>query len=153
MKYKKLLLTTSLSVVCLLATEAVSDCGYSSVSQTQFKGQIESVRIKSKNVIDVSDIKRCIIKLESRINGQWFPSEGKYSFGPELSETKACDAAIKKAKLSIMEKYFAQTIKSKSDINCSKKALTLPKKSCRIIYMNVEMGLDALQRVKMETCS
>jgi len=30
-----------------------------SVSQTQFKGQIESVRIKSKNVIDVSDIKRC----------------------------------------------------------------------------------------------
>ena len=87
--------------------------------------------------------------IESRIEGEWYSSRAKYIFGSNVSEDEACSHAESRAKSIVIKEHIPETIRSKRNLSCD---LTEVRKSCKIIYMNVEMPVLGTQRVKLKTC-
>ena len=86
-----------------------------------------------------------MVSIEARVDGEWYPSKGEYMFGPDMSQVDACTHAEDRAKKQVMREKIPETLKSEKNLNCS---LTKSKKSCRVIYMNTNIG-----KVKfMATC-
>ena len=142
---------TKLAVVLtLLSSTALAEipCDYKVNDNIIYEGKIESVRLVSKSVEKVpkvKDIRKCMVSIEARVDGKWYPSKGEYMFGPDMSQMDACTHAEDRAKKQVMREKIPETLKSEKKLNCS---LTKSKKSCRVIYMNTSIG-----KVKfMETC-
>ena len=139
------LLTTS-----ALATEA--PCDYSSKSKVIYEGKLESVRLIKKSIQtnpQIKDVLKCVMSIEARVKGKWYPSKGEYMFGPDMSQEDACGLAENRAKVKVMREVIPETLKSEKNLKCD---LTNVRKSCKVIYMNVVMTDFGNQRVKMETC-
>ena len=139
------LLTTS-----ALATEA--PCDYSSKSKVIYEGKLESVRLIKKSIQtnpQIKDVRKCVMSIEARVKGKWYPSKGEYMFSPDMSQMDACGLAENRAKVKIMREVIPETLKSEKNLKCS---LTNVKNSCRIVYMNVVMTDFGKQRVRMESC-
>lgn len=142
---------TKLTIVfTLLSSTALAEipCDYKVNDNIIYEGKIESVRLVSKSVEKVpkvKDIRKCMVSIEARVDGKWYPSKGEYMFGPDMSQMDACTHAEDRAKKQVMREKIPETLKSEKKLNCS---LTKSKKSCRVIYMNTSIG-----KVKfMETC-
>ena len=76
-----------LLLCALLITSNAIACDYKSDDEIQYEGQIESVRVIDKKVYPyVDDTRICTMHIESRIEGEWYPSKGKYIFGSDMSE-------------------------------------------------------------------
>ena len=134
----------------LLLTSNAIACDYKSNDKVVFEGNIESVRLIDKKVYPyVDDTRICSIEIESRIEGEWYPSKSKYIFGSEMSEDTACSLAENRAKVKVMRKIIPETLTSERNLKCD---LTTVRNSCKIIYMNVEMPMVGTQRVKLKTC-
>ena len=137
-------------VLTLLSSTALAEipCDYKVNDNIIYEGKIESVRLVSKSVEKVpkvKDIRKCMVSIEARVDGKWYPSKGEYMFGPDMSQVDACTHAEDRAKKQVMREKIPETLKSEKNLNCS---LTKSKKSCRVIYMNTSIG-----KVKfMETC-
>ena len=139
------LLTTS-----ALATEA--PCDYSSKSKVIYEGKLESVRLIKKSIQtnpQIKDVRKCVMSIEARVKGKWYPSKGEYMFSPDMSQMDACGLAENRAKIKVMREIIPETLKSEKNLKCS---LTNVKNSCRIVYMNVVMADFGKQRVRMESC-
>ena len=138
-------------IICaLLLTSNAIACDYKSNDKVVFEGNIESVRLIDKKVYPyVDDTRICSIEIESRIEGEWYPSKSKYIFGSEMSEDTACSLAENRAKVKVMRKIIQETLTSERNLKCD---LTTVRNSCKIIYMNVEMPMVGTQRVKLKTC-
>ncbi len=138
-------------ILCaLLLTSNAIACDYKSNDKVVFEGNIESVRLIDKKVYPyVDDTRICSIEIESRIEGEWYPSKSKYIFGSEMSEDTACSLAENRAKVKVMRKIIPETLTSERNLKCD---LTTVRNSCKIIYMNVEMPMVGTQRVKLKTC-
>ena len=140
----------SLFLFTTLTTSAFAEvpCDYKVNDTIIYKGSIESVRFISKSIEEISnikDIKKCVISIESRVDGKWYPSKGYYMYGPDMSETKACNLAEDRAKKKVMREQIAETLTSKKNL---KYALTNIRKGCKVITMNTNIG-----KVKfMESC-
>jgi len=134
---------TKLAVVLtLLSSTALAEipCDYKVNDNIIYEGKIESVRLLSKSVEKVpkvKDIRKCMVSIEARVDGTWHPSKGEYMFGPDMSQMDACNHAEDRAKKGIMREIIPETLKSEKKLNCS---LTNVKKSCRVIYMNTNIG-------------
>ena len=140
------LLTTS-----ALATEA--PCDYSSKSKVIYEGKLESVRLIKKSIQtnpQIKDVRKCVMSIEARVKGKWYPSKGEYMFSPDMSEMDACGLAENRAKVKVMREVIPETLKSEKNLKCS---LTNVKNSCRIVYMNVVMTDFGKQRVRMVSCN
>ena len=139
------------TILCaLLLTSNAIACDYKSNDEVQFEGYIESVKLIDKKVYPyVDDTRICSIEIESRIEGEWYPSKSKYIFGSEMSEDTACSLAENRAKVKVMRKIIPETLTSERNLKCD---LTTVRNSCKIIYMNVEMPMVGTQRVKLKTC-
>ena len=139
------LLTTS-----ALATEA--PCDYSSKSKVIYEGKLESVRLIKKSIQtnpQIKDVRKCVMSIEARVKGKWYPSKGEYMFSPDMSQMDACGLAENRAKVKIMREVIPETLTGEKNLKCT---LTNIKKSCRIVYMNVVMTDFGKQRVRMESC-
>ena len=139
------LLTTS-----ALATEA--PCDYSSKSKVIYEGKLESVRLIKKSIQtnpQIKDVRKCVMSIEARVKGKWYPSKGEYMFGPDMSQEDACGLAENRAKVKVMREVIPETLKGEKNLKCN---LTNVKNSCRIVYMNVVMTDFGKQRVRMESC-
>ena len=109
-----------------------------------------SVRVIDKKVYPyVEDTRICTMHIESRIEGEWYSSRGKYIFGSNVSEDEACFHAESRAKSVVIKEHIPETVRSKRNLSCD---LTEVRNSCKIIYMNVEMPVLGTQRVKLKTC-
>ena len=134
---------TKLAIVfTLLSYTALADvpCDYKVDNKIIYEGHIESVRLISKSVDKVpkvKDIRKCMVSIEARVDGAWHPSKGEYMFGPDMSQMDACTHAEDRAKKGIMREIIPETLKSEKKLNCS---LTNVKKSCKVIYMNTNIG-------------
>lgn len=137
-------------LLSLLATSAIADegCEYNTQSKIVYEGKIESIRSVIKDVQanpKIPDIRKCIVSLEARVYGKWFPSKGEYMYSPNMSEEDACNHAEERAKIKVMQENIPETLTSEKNLKCD---LTKSKKSCNIVYMNTSIG-----KVKfMETC-
>ena len=146
-----MLTPTKFSVVLLLlSSTAFADvpCNYKVDDSIVYKGSIESVRLVSKSIEqipEVKDIRKCMVSIEARVDGKWYPSKGEYMFGPDMSQVDACTHAEDRAKKKVMREIIPETMTSEKNLKCD---LTSSKKSCKVIYMNTSIG-----KVKfMESC-
>ena len=140
------LLTTS-----SLATEA--PCDYSSKSKVIYEGKLESVRLIKKSIQtnpQIKDVRKCVMSIEARVKGKWYPSKGEYMFSPDMSQMDACGLAENRAKVKIMREVIPETLTGEKNLKCT---LTNVKNSCRIVYMNVVMTDFGKQRVRMVSCN
>ena len=139
------LLTTS-----ALATEA--PCDYSSKSKVIYEGKLESVRLIKKSIQtnpQIKDVRKCVMSIEARVKGKWYPSKGEYMFSPDMSQEDACGLAENRAKVKVMREIIPETLKGEKNLKCN---LTNVKNSCSIVYMNVVMTDFGKQRIRMESC-
>ena len=146
-----MLTPTKFSVVLLLlSSTAFADvpCNYKVDDSIVYKGSIESVRLVSKSIEqipEVKDIRKCMVSIEARVDGKWYPSKAEYMFGPDMSQVDACTHAENRAKKKVMREIIPETMTSEKNLKCD---LTSSKKSCKVIYMNTSIG-----KVKfMESC-
>ena len=145
---KLVTLICTLLTTTALATE--TPCDYKSKDKLIYEGSIESVRVVKKDVQKyVEDTRKCTMRLESRVNGKWYPSTGEYIFGPDMSEVDACERAENRAKIKVMRTIIPETIKSEKNLKCD---LTSPKKSCKVVYINAVVGEFGQQKVRMISC-
>ena len=144
------MLRLKIPLFLLFSTTALADvpCDYKVDDKVIYKGSIESVRLISKDIQanpKIKDIRKCVVSIEARVDGKWYPSKGEYMFGPDMAQVDACSHAEGRAKKKVMREIIPETLTSEKNLNC---ALTNPKKSCKVIYMNTSIG-----KVKfMESC-
>ena len=137
-------------VLTLLSSTALAEtpCDYKVNDTITYKGSIESVRLISKDIQanpKIKDIRKCIVSIEARVDGKWYPSKGEYTFGPDMSQVDACTHAEDRAKKKVMREIIPETMTSEKNLKCD---LTSSKKSCKVVYMNTGIG-----KVKfMESC-
>ena len=142
---------TKLAIVFTLLSStalAESPCDYKVDNKIIYQGKIESVKLVSKSVDKipkVKDIQNCKVSIEARVDGKWYPSNGEYMFGPDMSQMDACAHAEDRAKTGIMREIIPETLKSEKSLNCD---LTKSRKQCKVIYMNTSIGKVKL----MESC-
>jgi len=131
---------------------AAAPCDFDSKDSVIYEGKLESVRLIKKDIQfnpQIKDVLKCVMSIEARVKGKWYPSKGEYMFGPDMSQEEACGLAENRAKVKVMREIIPETLKSEKNLKCD---LTNVKKSCKVIYMNVVMTDFGNQRVKMETC-
>ena len=131
---------------------AAAPCDFDSKDSVIYEGKLESVRLIKKDIQfnpQIKDVLKCVMSIEARVKGKWYPSKGEYMFGPDMSQEEACGLAENRAKVKVMREVIPETLKSEKNLKCD---LTNVKKSCKVIYMNVVMTDFGNQRVKMETC-
>ena len=145
---KIVILVGTLLSTTALATE--TPCDFKSKDTLVFEGSIESVRVVKKDVQKyVEDTRKCTMKMESRVDGKWYPSTGQYIFGPDMSEVDACERAENRAKIKVMRTVIPETLKSEKNLKCD---LTSPKKSCKVVYINAVVGEFGQQRIRILSC-
>ena len=131
---------------------AAAPCDFDSKDSVIYEGKLESVRLIKKDIQfnpQIKDVLKCVMSIEARVKGKWYPSKGEYMFGPDMSQEDACGLAENRAKVKVMREVIPETLKSEKNLKCD---LTNVRKSCKVIYMNVVMTDFGNQRVKMETC-
>ena len=131
---------------------AAAPCNFDSKDSVIYEGKLESIRLIKKDIQfnpQIKDVLKCVMSIEARVKGKWYPSKGEYMFGPDMSQEDACGLAENRAKVKVMREVIPETLKSEKNLKCD---LTNVKKSCKVIYMNVVMTDFGNQRVKMETC-
>ena len=103
---------------------AVADtpCDYVKDVQTNWTQQIEKTSNIDKKVFPyVEDTRKCVMTMDVTIDGQTYPAEGSYVFGPDMTENNACDSATVNAKKSVISKVSPEILSAKTEMNCSTK--------------------------------
>ena len=111
---------------------AVADtpCDYVKDVQTNWTQQIEKTENIERNVFPyVEDTRKCVMSMDVTINGQTYPAEGSYVFGPDMTENDACDSATVNAKKSIISQVSPEILSAKTEMNCS----TKPQESVQVV--------------------
>ena len=116
-----------LSSGVVLASE--SNCDYKTNVNTDFQGTISSSKNYSKSTyVHVDDTRKCIVKLDVKINKSWYPTSGTYVFGPDMTETSACKRAEVRAKESILREIVPEKLNRTLNQNCAVNVRTIPVK-------------------------
>jgi hypothetical protein len=109
----------------VLASE--SNCNYKTNVNTDFQGTISSSKNYNKTTYPhVEDTRKCIIKLDVRINKAWYPTSGTYIFGPDMTETAACKRAEVRAKETILREVVPEKLNRTMNQNCAVYVKTVP---------------------------
>ena len=104
-------------------------------------------------VCAIAEFHELEVEIESKIKKKWYPSSGNYIFGPDMSESEACNYAEQRAKKNIMRQKMRERLKSRSHLKCLQRQVSMSSKnSCNTIYMNVRMENEGIQKVKMRLC-
>jgi len=99
---------------------ADSPCDYVKDVQTNWTQQIEKTSNIDRKVFPyVEDTRKCMMTMDVTINGQTYPAEGSYVFGPDMSENDACDNATVNAKKSVISEVSPEILSAKTEMNCS----------------------------------
>ena len=116
-----------LSSGAVLASE--SNCDYKTNVNTDFQGTITSSKNYNKSTYPhVEDTRKCIVKLDVKINKSWYPTSGTYVFGPDMTETSACKRAEVRAKESILREIVPEKLNRTLNQNCVVNVKTIPVK-------------------------
>ena len=154
------------TLVCTLLTTTAfateTPCDYKSKDAVVYEGSIESVRLIKKSIQtnpQIKDVRKCVMSIEARVKGKWYPSKGEYMFSPDMSQEDACGLAENRAKIKVMREIIPETLKSEKNLKCNlQSTLTKGKVSCTIVYVNGLMSSEngywgqTRQRIRMKVC-
>ena len=100
-------------------------CKYTDKTVIRTVGTIENIRNFRKESTHYAEEKRiCAVKFDAKIGKNWVETDGFYVFGPEMSENNACNEAIKKGKVKVLNEFAAQDINSIQKEICSENITT-----------------------------
>tara|TARA_Y100000994_G_C15481547_1_gene355519 strand:+ start:35 stop:604 length:570 start_codon:yes stop_codon:yes gene_type:complete len=120
-----------LSSGTVLASE--SNCDYKTNVNTDFQGTISSSKNYNKTTYPhVEDTRKCIIKLDVKINEAWYPTSGTYVFGPDMTENAACKRAEVRAKETILREVVPEKLNRTMNQNCAVHVRTVPVKKAPV---------------------
>ena len=121
----KIVLGTAVIGVALSGCNyAVADtpCDYTKDVSTNWTKQIEKTTDVERNVFPyVEDTRKCVMTMNVTIDGQTYPAEGTYVFGPDMTENAACENATVNAKKSVISEVSPEILSAKTEMNCSTK--------------------------------
>ena len=120
-----ILAAISILILMLVATNADSfevNCEYTDKTTAELVGKIDGIRNFESKTADYAEEKRiCAVGFEAKIGKKWYKTRGFYVFGPDMSQTEACNKAKDKAKLKVLEQFAPQLITSNTDHYCEEK--------------------------------
>ena len=145
-----MLLKYKLPIFLLISTPVFAEapCNYKANDVITYQGKIDSIKLVSESVENIPDVKyfrKCVVSIEAKVKGAWYPTKGSYTFGPNMSVADACSHAEVRAKKKVMRTTIPETITSKKNIKCD---LTKVRRGCRVLYMSTSIGKVNF----METC-
>ena len=90
---------------------AVVNCNYSDNTQVKSVGTIDGIRNFTSKTADYAEEKRiCAVKFDAKVGKKWYKTKGFYVFGPDMSQTEACNKAKDKAKITVLEQHAPQLV-------------------------------------------
>ena len=117
--------TTALLIASLSGCHpafAEAPCEYDKTVETNWTQQIEKTSNIDKKVFPyVDDTRKCVMTMDITIEGTTYPTEGKYVFGPDMTENDACEQATIKAKKKVIGEVSPEVLTARTEMNCSTK--------------------------------
>jgi hypothetical protein len=121
----KLVIGTTIGLVALSSCNyavAETPCDYTKDVSTNWTKQIQKTENVERNVFPyVESTRKCVMTMDITIDGQTYPAEGSYVFGPDMTENNACDNATVNAKKTIISQISPEILSSTTEMNCSTK--------------------------------
>ena len=143
-----------LPVLCVLSTSAMADqksCEYEVNTDTSYQGVIQSSKnYIRKTVSHENGTRKCLISMEAKVNGKWFPTIGQYIFGPDMTENNACKKAEVKAKENLLRLKVSEKLKSTTKQDC---ALNVRTVGVKIVPSKKSMVITAVTPVRGNSCA
>ena len=121
---KKYIGLTSLLLLssCPTWAPATTPCNYEHLINSSYVYTIQNTKEFKKEVFPyVDDTRKCVISMWVVIKDKTYPSQGDYVFGPDMSETQACEFAEKKAKEQVIREVSPVKLSSNTDLSCIKR--------------------------------
>ena len=121
----KFVIGTTIGLVVLSSCNyavAETPCDYTKDVSTNWTKQIQKTENVERNVFPyVESTRKCVMTMDVTIDGQTYPAEGSYVFGPDMTENDACDNATVNAKKSVITEVSPEILSAKTEMNCSTK--------------------------------
>jgi len=115
-------LALPLVILCNSAFALDVNCDYSDKTQVKSIGTIDGIRNFTSKVADYAEEKRvCAVKFDAKVGKKWYETKNFYVFGPDMSQTEACNKAKDKAKIAVLEKHAPQLVTSNVEHVCTEK--------------------------------
>jgi len=115
-------LAIPLLVLCNSVFAADVNCDYSDKTVVKTTGKIDGIRNYSSKVADYAEEKRvCAVKFDAKVGKKWYETKNFYIFGPDMSQTEACNKAKDKAKVMVLEQHTPQLVTSDVEHVCTEK--------------------------------
>ena len=120
-----ILATIIMLIIMLIATNAGStevNCEFSDKTTAELVGKIDGIRNFESKTADYAEEKRvCAVGFEAKIGKKWYKTRDFYVFGPDMSQSEACNKAKDKAKLKVLEQFAPQLVTSNVNHYCEEK--------------------------------
>ena len=101
---------------------AVVNCNYSDNTQVKSVGTIDGIRNFTSKTAEYAEEKRiCAVKFDAKVGKKWYKTKGFYVFGPDMSQTEACNKAKDKAKITVLEEHAPQLVTNNVEHVCTEK--------------------------------
>lgn len=101
---------------------AVVNCNYSDKTQVKSVGTIDGIRNFTSKTADYAEEKRiCAVKFDAKVGKKWYKTKNFYVFGPDMSQTDACNKAKDKAKITVLEEHAPQLVTNNVEHVCTEK--------------------------------
>lgn len=115
-------LALPLVILCNNAFALDVNCNYSDKTVIQSVGKIDGIRNFTSKVADYAEEKRiCAVKFDAKVGEKWYKTKNFYVFGPDMSQTEACNKAKDKAKITVLEQHAPQLVSSNVEHVCTEK--------------------------------
>ena len=124
-KYVVILAAIVMLILLLIATNVDStevNCEYSDKTTAELVGKIDGIRNFESKTADYAEEKRvCAVGFEAKIRQKWYKTRSFYVFGPDMSQSEACNKAKDKAKIQVLEQFAPQLVTSNVNHYCEEK--------------------------------
>ena len=98
------------------------NCEYSDKTTAKLVGKIDGIRNFESKTKDYAEEKRiCAVGFEAKIGKKWYKTRDFYVFGPDMSQSEACNKAKDRAKLKVLEQHSPQLVTSNVEHYCEEK--------------------------------
>ena len=120
-----ILATIIMLIIMLVATNANTtevNCEYTDKTTAELVGKIDGIRNFESKTKDYAEEKRiCAVGFEAKIGKKWYKTRDFYVFGPDMSQSEACNKAKDRAKLKVLEQHSPQLVTSNVEHYCEEK--------------------------------
>ena len=144
---KSIAVTTILCLsTCAPLAPAATPCDYEHLVKSSYLFTIQNTKEFKKEVFPyVEDTRKCVISMWVTIKDKTYPAQGDYVFGPDMSETQACEFAEKKAKEQVIREVSPVKLSSNTDLSCIRKE----EKVEEVVVSNEVVKKDDVEVVNM----